>query len=313
MIGTIESGANALLTRLDPKPVWQWESKVLSETPGHRLVAHYRFRGLVEDRSARINESVGKFFADEQMGDHCFKTMNAIYQALKNEENPPLAIPEPLFYDRENKFLSLQWIGYRPYPELMNVRNYKHYLRMAGRSLAFLHRLPVDYGEVKTLENHLNDLITPHPLRLAELIPELAMRIRTCVDIICHLDSSSTDKQTAVPLHRDFHLRQLFCDSRKVWVIDWDMYSRGDPALDIGNFLVYLETKLADKSTPAKKAFLDGYCTLIPAIQWPNIRKYQALTYLRLACKTFRLQQAGWQDRTVRFLTACEKLLAPEQ
>lgn len=313
MIGTLESGANALLTHLDPKPDWQWESKVLSETPGIRLVAHYRFRGLLEDSSARIHESVGKFFADEPMGAHCFKTMKAVHQALKGETHPPLAIPEPLFYDRENKFLSLQWIGYRPYPELMDTRNYRHYLRMAGRALAYLHRLPVDYGEEKTFEDHLTDLMTPHPLRLAESIPELGARILTIVEKIRHFERNGACNQRPVPLHRDFHLRQLFCDSRKVWVIDWDMYSRGDPALDIGNFLVYLETKLPDTSTPAKKAFLEGYRALIPALQWPNIRMYQALTYLRLACKAYRLQQSGWEDRAGRFLAECEKLLTQDE
>lgn len=37
----------------------------------------------------------------------------------------------------------------------------------------------------------------------------------------------------AVPLHRDFHLRQLFDDGKFVTVVDWDLSAQGDPAFDV--------------------------------------------------------------------------------
>ena len=178
MIGNIEAGAEKLLNHLGPNQSWRWESKVLSETHGSRLVIHYTFHAVTEKHRSSVIESVGKFYSNGATGEHCYNSMNSVFGLLAKQKNSPLAIPEPIFYSRENKFLTLQWVGYRSYRELINSRNYRYYLRKAGKALAQLHQLPVDYGQVKTVDDHLSELITPHPLRLAELMPKFAVRIQ---------------------------------------------------------------------------------------------------------------------------------------
>lgn len=312
MIGDIEAGAEKLLKHLGPSPGWQWESKVLSETLGSRLVIQYSFHSVTGKHRSNVIETVGKFYANVATGEHCYNTMNSIHGLLAKQEDSSLAIPEPIFYSRENKLLALKWVGYRSYRELIDSRNYRHYLRMAGKALAQLHLLPVDYGQVKSIEDHLSELITPHPLRLAEMIPEFAIRIHIIVDKLRQIESSLISKPSPVSLHRDFHLGQLFWDGRKVWLIDWDMFGLGDPATDVGNFLVYLATRIPAKSKPAGAAFLEGYQLLMPNVSEANIRLYEGLTYLRLACKAYRLQLQDWEIRVDQYLTQSENKLSLE-
>lgn len=310
MIGNIEAGAEVLLKHLGSSQGWQWESKVLSETPGSRMVIHYLFRAVTEKHRLNVIETVGKFYANVATGEHCYNTMNSIFGLLAKLENSPLAIPEPILYSRENKFLTLKWVGYRSYRELINSRNYRYYLRKAGKALAQLHQLPVDYGQVKTIDDHLSELISPHPLRLAELIPKLAVRIHAIVDKLRQIERCLVSQPRPVSLHRDFHLGQLFWDGRKVWLIDWDMYGLGDPALDVGNFLVYLDTRIPAKSKSAGAAFLEGYQLLKPNVGEANIKLYEGLTYLRLACKAYRLQLQDWDIRVEQYLTQSENKLS---
>ena len=50
------------------------------------------------------------------------------------------------------------------------------------------------------------------------------------------------------PLHRDLHLGQLVARGDGVAVLDWDLHAAGDPALDLANLLVYLETRLGARA-----------------------------------------------------------------
>lgn len=42
-------------------------------------------------------------------------------------------------------------------------------------------------------------------------------------------------------IHRDFYFDQVLVDYDTVWLVDLDLYARGDPAIDIGNFLAHLD------------------------------------------------------------------------
>lgn len=311
MIARIEAGAESHLSHLQPGSDWRWEAKTLSETPGYRLVTQYRFHPVHKQDHPDAIETVGKFYADTKTGEHCFHAMQTIHTLLLEYQDAPLAIPEPIFYSAENQLLSLKWVGYQPYPELIDSADYHHYLHLAGKALAYLHRLPVRYGQEKNMADHLAELITPHPLTMAENLPLQAKRLETIVAALLHLECQFVSQYSPTPLHRDFHLRQLFYGDGKVWLIDWDMYELGDPALDVGNFLVYLATRLPEKSVSAGDAFLEGYRTLMPT-QDQNINLYQVMTYLRLACKAYRLQHLDWENRVDQYLTICEKLLAQE-
>lgn len=311
MITRIESGAQSMLNYLGDAHLWHWRHIVISETPGQRLVAQYVFQPDLSEKNAEAIETVGKFYADTDTGQHCYQAMRSVHAHLTQHQNAPLAIPKPLFYDQNNRLLILNWVSGEPFFDLLTNPQFEQYFWLAGKALAFLHNLPMNFGEVKTLDDNIAELITPHPSMLAQKLPEQNERIAAIIRRLQIVDSQlGTIKP--VPLHRDFHLRQLFYEQDKLWLIDWDMYALGNPALDIGNFITYLETKIPTQANTAIAAFLEGYQVLRPDISARNVRLYQAFTYLRLACKAYRLQAEDWGKRIDHYLATCERLLAQE-
>jgi hypothetical protein len=299
MIGDLEHGAASVARHLGLAAGWSWESQLLSATPGLRTVACYRFRRSSGRR--RPLQVVGKFYANPAEGAHCFGAMTTLHGQLAGLNEPILAVPEPLYYDPQRCFLAQRWVQQRPYPELLDGRSFHNALRWAGRALAQLHRLPIDPAPVKTTGNHLIELMSPTPTDLADGLPELAPRIHAIASALGQIEHT-----TVAPIHRDFHLRQLFYGARRVWLIDWDQYAFGDPALDVGNFLVYLETHLNDRIEPAQQAFLEGYGVRAGDPLWARLPGFRALTYLRLACKAYRLQKPDWPERLARMLDRAE-------
>ena len=144
----------------------------------------------------------------------------------------------------------------------------------------------------------------PHPLALAEREPEFRPAIEA---ILAAVRAAANGSVPAAPLHRDFHLRQIFFEPGRTWLIDLDLFGLGDPALDVGNFTVYLKTHLLQSAVPsAIQAFLTGYfdsgSNAADDMLRVRVPAYQALTYLRMACKHYRLQQVSWRDKVRRYL-----------
>jgi aminoglycoside phosphotransferase (APT) family kinase protein len=60
----------------------------------------------------------------------------------------------------------------------------------------------------------------------------------------CQRRAATIHTASPTTIHGDFYHDQLVVRDRHVYVIDLDLYSLGDPALDIGNFVAHL-TELA--------------------------------------------------------------------
>lgn len=89
-------------------------------------------------------------------------------------------------------------------------------------------------------------------------------------------------------LHRDLHDLQLVIDDHgDVGILDFDLSTTGEPALDLANLLVHLELKALigncspDRAGACAQAVLDGYA---PSGQtWRRVPAYALATRLRLA------------------------------
>lgn len=312
MILSVEAGAEALLEFLTisghQKP--QWESNILEKTANDRMVVQYSFY----DRESQWERKpfltlIGKFYADET-GEQTYRIMRVLMTTLSQTGTTPLlAIPQPLFYDPVRRFLAQERAEGVPYRELLSRSDYRKNFRLAGKALAMLHAQRVPAGETKWIRDHLTELIHPHPMRLAEQIPWYRPLVERLIETMGEREKEWKKEIDVSPLHRDFHLRQLFYGQDQVWVIDWDLFAKGDPALDVGNFVVYLKTHLTQRCLPSIDAFLEGYFSDRPSSILERVPLYEALTYLRLACKRFRLKGDYWREKVNEMLLRSEKCL----
>jgi aminoglycoside phosphotransferase (APT) family kinase protein len=302
----LAQGARALGARLGWAEVATCATRVLGEEPGQRLVIEYRLQphGPVV---------VGKFYADRS-GQSAYRALRGLDRVLARELGPSvLSLPKALFYDPDARFLAQQRVAGIPYPDLLGEADIRPFFERAGEALAVLHRQRVRVGRTVWLEDHLRDLIHPHPRHLARRWPEYEPMVTALLHTMTERERAWRAEIEPVPLHRDFHLRQLFFEAGQVGLIDWDLFARGDPALDVGNFLVYLQTHLAAPlADRARAAFVAGYGLHQVGASLPRVRFYQAFTYLRLACKSARRQAEGWYEQTWELLRTAARYLQSE-
>jgi aminoglycoside phosphotransferase (APT) family kinase protein len=282
----------------------RWRSRLLDTPNGDRLVAEFSFDG----QTAPSEPLIAKCY-DDDTGAHTFRVMVALAETIRRHPTAALAVPEALSYDSTRRCLVQRRA---PGSVLLSFvdNDQTAACRLVGEALAELHGLDLPIGESKSVDEHLEELIHPHPLELAQRLPEHRSRIESLVRVVKAEAARFRDAFVPRSLHRDFHSRQLFIEGQHLWVIDWDLYGKGDPALDVGNFLMSLETRYPERHRLGQEAFLAGYRDRGAGDLTARIPLYKGLNYLRRASKHFRLAEPGWAARTEAMLDRAERCLA---
>jgi aminoglycoside phosphotransferase (APT) family kinase protein len=312
MMLDIKKGAEAILRSMSVEnefPV-RWESKVLREVSNDRAIILYTFyRKDLRDNPNACLRLIGKFYSDDR-GWPIYQKMEALQGSLSRHRSlTGLSIPKLVVYDKEAHLIVQQYLSGISYYEVLDKDDFPKYFRSAGEALAILHSQDLPFEEKKSVQDHLEELIHPHPMDFCEALPQYRQIVKELVREMVWVEGSFPGMTETTPIHRDFHLRQLFYGENKVWLIDWDLFTKGDPVLDVGNFLVYLETHLQNRCAESKEAFLEGYFSIAPPERRERIFLYKAVTYLRLACKSFRLKKERWEERVEKMISLGEECL----
>jgi len=75
---------------------------------------------------------------------------------------------------------------------------------------------------------------------VAVLRPNLQSRLDFLLEGIERLAATMPAGRTAA-IHRDFYHDQVIIDGNRFYLLDFDLYCEGDPALDLGNFIAHLQ------------------------------------------------------------------------
>ncbi len=286
-----------------------WDQHVLDETPGLRRVVACAFDGRFDAPPVRF---VAKAYATHE-GAHTAHIMAAVRAGLAAVPDASLAVPQLVFYDAEHRLLVQEVATGVPYPEVALRDELRADIAAAGAALRTLHRLPVPAGTPRTLSDNLRDLVHPHPEELAERVPAVAGRVEAILAALVAREQAAGPAPVAL-VHRDLHLRQLLRDDGRVWLLDWDLAAPTDPALDLGNIVAYMTTKLSQERAGAcVEALLEGYGASVRAGAVARRRTYEAFTYVRLACKRFRLGEPGWRAEVDDMLERAECVLSAQR
>lgn len=282
-----------------------YRSRQLDTPYGDRLVAELTLDGPAGDPGEAL---IVKRYRDET-GAATFRVMAMLVATIARAGAAVLAVPEPVAYDRARRCLVQRRARGTCLRSLEGQRATLAALRSVGQALAELHGLPLLVGDPKDAGQHIDELIHPHPRALAQRLPAHGSRIESLVSAIEAKAAACREAFLPRPVHRDLHPGQLFVDGSRVSVIDWDLYAKGDPALDVGNFLVCLETRYPALHPAARDAFLAGY---LGRASWEiedRIPLYAALACLRRASKHFRLRAPDWPVGTDAMLGHAERWL----
>ncbi|MGQ7843957.1 phosphotransferase [Granulosicoccus sp. 3-233] len=182
----------------------------------------------------------------------------------------------------------------------------------AGRALSVLHSTPVSSSRRWSLQSEAEVLAGALDKAISGR-PDLTDRLMTLRDVAMHAFGSLPETRDRL-IHRDFYQDQLLIDGDRIWLLDLDLVSQGDPAIDVGNFLAHIKEfalrryGCVSALQPLEQAFVQGYAAAGALVDERRICLLESLSLARhLYIST---QFADRRHTTDALLDYCEKQLA---
>jgi hypothetical protein len=157
--------------------------------------------------------------------------------------------------------------------------------RRVAEAAVKLHRAGVPAERRHRMEDELRILHDCLP-RVVQQHPEWETRIQALLSACVRL-GESVPEPPLTGIHRDFYPQQIVLAGERLYLLDFDLYCTGDPALDVGNFLGHLTEQALrlegniSALAPVERALEDRFCELGGEPVRPAVRAYTLLTLVR--------------------------------
>jgi hypothetical protein len=175
-----------------------------------------------------------------------------------------------------------------------------------------LHQAKVRPPQQHTMADELRILHERVP-RVVATHPRWEQRLQRLLAACDRLGAAVAHCQPC-PIHRDFYGAHVLVDASRLWLLDFDLFCEGDPALDAGNFIGHItEESLRQLGDPAalserEQALEERFVELHGPPTRAAVRAYTALTLVRhIYISTLFPDRAG---HTEQLLEMCEARLA---
>ncbi|RIK81267.1 hypothetical protein DCC62_02525 [candidate division KSB1 bacterium] len=264
----------------------------------YRCVLRYHISAFDPERGADVQWRVIGKVLNTNLGILLFDNMRQLWSSgFSRTAADGISIPEPIEFLPSLSMLLQEEVPGLSLKMLLKQSAQKEHFRQLARALAKLHKCPIVPSRLFTVKEHLLRCHPGHEV-LASACPELAPSINYLVEQAFDSEAAFGDIELA-PVHADFHLGQVHLENGHTWLIDFDVLSYGDPATDLGNLLVFMKSKARTNPviTELIQVFLEEYFSLMDRGIAARVPLYEGLSYLRRACKSFRLQAEGWHEQ----------------
>jgi aminoglycoside phosphotransferase (APT) family kinase protein len=288
--------------------------RVTRYKPGRRCVIEY---DVDVERAGEASETVtliGKI-RRRRSGRSAYELLDSLWKAgFAADAGDGIVVPEPIGMVPELRMWVQRKAAGRVATELLSAPGGD---RLASRVAEAAHKLheagvPTARERRHTMADELRILheCLPH---VAALEPRWDERIERVLEA-CDRLGTATPASPPTWIHRDFYADQVIVDGDRLYLLDFDEYCEGDPALDIGNFLgavveYSLRTTgdpeaLADVGSAMEERFLDLSGS---RVRRASIRAYELLTLVRqIYVSTKFPDRRRW---TGELLSLCEEQL----
>ena len=170
-----------------------------------------------------------------------YQLVKSLWEAGFSADAPDgIAVPEPLgLVPRFNLWLQAK-VGGQSSTDLLSQPGAAA-LGLARRIAEAAHKLHSTV--VPTMRQHrLADELSILRDRLARVAierPDWGKRLLR-ITAACEELGAGLPSTPRAGIHRDFYADHVLVEGARLWLLDFDLYCRGDPALDIGNFIAHL-------------------------------------------------------------------------
>ena len=272
------------------------EIRLVRHRPGRRCVLYYSFAGSeLEEGSERIR-FVGKIRSKgaNRRSDRIARALRA--RGFSETGGFGFTVCEPLGIVTELD-MTLQRFYSGPCMTELVSKGTETLERFAelGVALAELHVEGAPTDRRHTVGNEF--------AILEERLPKVAVKIPILAESIQRLMESARPIAEALvsrpvrSIHRDFYPDQIIAASGALVLLDLDLYSMGDPALDVGNFVAHLREQglreLGDVRSyrDAEYAFVESYLASSSETLLDEVEKWTHLSLLRHIEIAWRIEE----------------------
>ena len=261
------------------------EIRVVRHKPGRRCIVEYDVEIDGPDPERQRVTIVGKARARGSPNDADALLRQLRLRGFGDDASDGFCVPEPLGVLRPYRMSLQRKAPGRSAAQVLGEFRDTDLARVIAEAVSKLHRAGIlasrshtIVDEMAILREKLGELALTHPDRA----PRLRRALEGCERLVALLP-------TVVPrgIHRDFYADQVLADGQRLYLLDFDLYCHGDPAIDAGNFLGHL-TELAlrrfgDPSalSDVEAAFEERFVELSGTSTRTAVRAYATLTIVR--------------------------------
>lgn len=259
--------------------------RVARHKPGRRSVVEYGVRVEQPDGPEEALTLIGKVRA-RRYGNADYRLLDELWNAgFQADSLDGISVPEPIgVVPRFQMWLQRKVPGELSTSALLGADGVTLARRIA-EAIHKLHRAGVPTERCHSMADELGVLHEHVPL-VARDRPEWSARLGRIL-AACDRLGATVPAPRSCGVHRDFYPAQVIVDRSRIWLIDFDLYCQGDPALDVGNFLGHLtEQSLRSFGNPGaladrEKAMEDRFVELSGEATRRAVRAYATLTLVR--------------------------------
>lgn len=285
--------------------------RVVRHKPGRRCLIEYDFELGRANGAPETLTAVGKARSrgSPEESDGLLGLLRA--RGFGEDADDGICVPEPIGVVREYRMSLQRKAPGIPASTLFGKPRGVELAHAVAEAACKLHRAGVlprrshsIVDEIAILREKLGELAETRP----QWAPRLARLLEECERLGARVP-------TPIPrgIHRDFYAEQVIVDGPRLFLVDFDLFCQGDPALDAGNFLGHLsEQSLRLFGDPAalsecESAFEEQFVSLSgPSIR-PAVRAYATLTIARHVYLSTRFEER--QSFTETLLELAEERL----
>lgn len=259
--------------------------RVTRYKPGRRCVVEY---DMEVDRPGVPRHRVtllGKIRA-RRSGNEGFRLQEAFYQAgFASDSADGISVPEPVGVISAFRMWFQRKVPGMTAEHLLAGPDAVALARRVAEAAHKIHRAGIPADKAHTIWDELN-ILEKCLVEVARLHPVWARRLEALMEA-CKRLAAATPAVQPCGIHRDFYAAQVIVDGPRLWLIDFDLYCLGDPALDPGNFIGHItehalrDLGRADALLAVERALEDRFIELAGESQRAAVRAYADLTLVR--------------------------------
>jgi hypothetical protein len=292
--------------------VYLKEIRVTRYKPRRRCVIEYDVE--VERRAAPPEAVVliGKV-RRRRTGKTSHRLLELLWNAgFMSDSKDGISVPEPIGAVPEFRMWLQRKVPGEPATHLLVRPDGALLARRIAEAAHKLHRTGITAKRRHTMADELR-ILQECMQKVAQAEPRWTGRTEKLL-AQCDRLAAATPDPVMCGIHRDFYSDQVIVDRDRLYLIDFDLYCEGDPALDVGNFLGHItEQSLRIQGDPnaladRERALEERFVELSGESTRPALQAYATLTLARHIYLSTLFEER--RPFTERLLDLCEERLA---